>query len=142
MGAAAWVSPAAPTPRLTTAHQEREKRLSKNRRVRRSLEAIKRKYAESVGAEIEDDGSVLVEFEAYDEVWRIPHPLFATDDWQERVDAATTNADKARAVLGDEQYERWRAAGGTSGEVMLMLLDITQDMQDTLPGEGGGPTRS
>jgi hypothetical protein len=108
--------------------------MAQNREGRRKLSQVRGKYVEAVGGE-------QVEFEADDgTVFSFPHPLFADDDWQEQVDGASNNAEKARAVLGDEQYERFVEAGGRSSDIGLLLMDTMKQMQGALAD--GTPTRS
>lgn len=85
-------------------------------------------------------GSDQVEYElASGEVLTFPHPLFAEDEWITAVDDAESNRDKARAILGDEQYDKFVAAGHVDSEIGLIFLAVQQDMKDQV---GRRPTRS
>ncbi|QBI53423.1 hypothetical protein [Streptomonospora litoralis] len=118
-----------------------------NRKTRRTLEATKKKFIERTDCETGEDGVVYASFEAFDKVWTFPHPLFASDEWQASVDAAAeTNIGKAQAVLGEQQWEQFQAAGGTASDVMIMFTDVQLTMQDEISGAGptppAGPTQS
>ncbi|MEW1754704.1 hypothetical protein [Streptomyces angustmyceticus] len=108
--------------------------MSKPNRKRYKLTEVKAQYAEAVGGED-------VEFEADNgELFTFPHPLFADDDWSKGVDEAETAKDKARAMLGDEQYEKYAAAGNSDNDVFLLFMAVQQDAQGQL--KKGRPTRS
>lgn len=125
-----------------------------NRKTRRSLEATKKKYMEATDAETRDfpmpdgttaPGVAVVCFDAFDQEWCFPHPLFAPDAWREEVDAAESDTDKAVAIIGADQYEKFTAAGGSGSDVMIMWMDVTTSMQDEIrdaSGKSSGPTRS
>lgn len=113
---------------------------AKNRKTRRTLEATKSKFMERTGCEQLEDGVVYASFEAFGQDWYMPHPLFATEEWQEQVDNAENNAGKAEAVLGAEQYARFRSAGGSATDVVLMLMDLSTSLEDDLSETG--PTQS
>ncbi|MFV2198462.1 hypothetical protein [Nocardiopsis sp. LOL_012] len=114
--------------------------VDKNRKTRRTLGAVRRKYAEKLDLESADNPVVTFDGEDGDE-YTIPHPLFADDAWSEQVDAADTTAGKARAILGDDQYEKFRAhPDHRDADIMLMFLEINQATQGQLTD--GGPTRS
>ncbi|MCR8947234.1 hypothetical protein NW249_34675 [Streptomyces sp. OUCMDZ-4982] len=97
--------------------------MSKPNKRRYKLAEVKQQFVEAVGGEqVEfetDAGDVLV----------FPHPLFTDAEWDARVDGATTAEDKARAILGDEQYEKYQAAGHGDGDIALLLMAVQQDMQ-------------
>lgn len=107
--------------------------MSKPNKKRYKLSTIKAQFAEAVGGED-------VEFELDDgEVLTFPHPLFADDDWSKAVDEAEGSADKARAMLGDEQYEKFKAQGGVDNDIALLFLAVQQDSQGQVKRR---PTRS
>ncbi|WP_037888314.1 hypothetical protein [Streptomyces sp. Tu 6176] len=107
--------------------------MSKPNKKRYVMSQVRQQYTEAVGGdqvEVElSDGQVLT----------FPHPLFAEDEWSEAVDAAENNHDKAVAILGAEQYEKFRAAGHADADVALLFLAVQQDMQDKVKRR---PTRS
>ncbi|MBB6172173.1 hypothetical protein HNR23_002233 [Nocardiopsis mwathae] len=109
----------------------------KNRKTRRTLAAVRRKYTETLGL----DDEAKVAFDGEDgETYAFPHPLFADDEWSEAFDAAKTTSDKARAILGD-QYEQFIAhPEHRDADVMLVFLDVNASLQDELVD--GRPTRS
>ncbi|MFD7319226.1 hypothetical protein [Streptomyces sp. NPDC059883] len=96
--------------------------MSKPNKKRYILEQVHEQYAEAVGGE-------LVEFEARGETYSFPHPLFAEEEWADSVDAAESAKDKARAMLGDEQYAKYKAAGGSDNDIALLFMAIQQDSQ-------------
>ncbi|MDX2551326.1 hypothetical protein [Streptomyces stelliscabiei] len=106
--------------------------MSKPNKKRYVLSQVKQQFEEAVGPEVEfelDNGEVLT----------FPHPLFADDEWSNAVDAAETNRDKAHAILGDEQYDKFVAAGHQDMEMALLFLAVQQDMQGQVKRR---PTRS
>jgi hypothetical protein len=127
--------------------------MAKNRKARRALESVKSKYMEATGAETRPftlpDGEevadlVVIPFDAFGSEWFMPHPMFAPDAWKEAVDQSDSESEKARAILGEEQFEKFAAAGGTSSDVMLMWVDVSATLQDDIRDAQGksGPTRS
>ncbi|HLU76148.1 MAG TPA: hypothetical protein VKZ82_28480 [Nonomuraea sp.] len=109
-----------------------------NRKTRRTLAAVKKKYVEALDL-VETDGAIMVPFEAYGEVWEFPHPMFADPEWSQAVDQADTNEAKGAAILGEDQYERFIKAGGSIADLLLIFMDVARTTQDELPT--GGPTR-
>jgi hypothetical protein len=107
--------------------------MSKPNRKRYKLAEVKAQFTEALGGED-------VEFELDNgEVLTFPHPLFAPDEWSTAVDEAETNRDKALAILGDEQYDKYVAAGHADSEIGLLFLAVQQDMRDQVKKR---PTRS
>lgn len=97
------------------------------------LSAIVEQRTEALGGE-------NVEFTFGGETFTMPHPLLADDAWKEAInDAGDSDVENARAMLGDEQYERFLAAGGRSGYVMLLVQKLVDDTQDSV---GERPTQS
>ncbi|MFJ2182987.1 hypothetical protein ACIOJG_20435 [Streptomyces anulatus] len=98
--------------------------MSKPNRKRYKLSEVKQQFTEAVGGE-------SVEFELDNgEVLEFPHPLFATDEWSTAVDDAETSRQKAHAILGDDQYDKYVAAGHADSEIGLLFLAVQQDMRD------------
>ncbi|AXQ51855.1 tail assembly chaperone [Gordonia phage Catfish] len=85
------------------------------------------------------DGS-LVEFSFGGESFEIPHPLFADDDFKDDLALVESDVDLAVQYLGEEQYERFRAVGGKSGFVGILIERIVKDASDS--DADGNPTRS
>jgi hypothetical protein len=107
--------------------------MSKPNKKRYVLSQVKQQYTEALGGE-------TVEFELDNgEVLSFPHPLFADDEWSAAVDEAETNREKAHAILGDEQYDKYVAAGHADAEIGLLFLAVQQDMRDQVKKR---PTRS
>ncbi|MCX4661502.1 hypothetical protein [Streptomyces uncialis] len=100
--------------------------MSKPNKKRYKLSLVRAQYAEAVGGE-------TVEMELNNgEIVTFPHPLFADDEWAARVDEAQNNGAKARAILGEDQYEQLRAAGNEDVEVSLTLMALNEDSQGQL----------
>ena len=107
--------------------------MSKPNRKRYKLAEVKQQFTDAVGGED-------VEFElANGEILTFPHPLFAPDEWSTAVDEAESNRDKAHAILGDEQYDKFVAAGHQDADIALLFLAVQQDMQGQVKKR---PTRS
>lgn len=107
--------------------------MSKPNRKRYKLSEVKQQMTDAVGGD-------QVEFETDNgDVLTFPHPLFTDEEWDEKVDGAETARDKAIAILGEEQYEKYAAAGHKDGDIALLMLAVQQDMQDQVRKR---PTRS
>ncbi|MFC5992951.1 hypothetical protein ACFQE5_01850 [Pseudonocardia hispaniensis] len=82
-------------------------------------------------------------FKFADQVWSIPHPLLADDEWkaglQDLRDDGAGDVEVAEYHMGAEQWERFKAAGGRSGIVFDVFRRAAQQMV-ALDGEGR-PTR-
>lgn len=97
--------------------------MSKPNKKRYVLSQVKAQYTEAVGGD-------QVEFETNKgDILHFPHPMFADDEWTEAVDGAESSKDKALAILGQEQYDTYAAAGHGDGDIGLLLLAVQQDMQ-------------
>ncbi|WP_263170687.1 hypothetical protein [Streptomyces sp. SCSIO ZS0520] len=107
--------------------------MSKPNRRRYRMAEVRQQFADAVGGE-----DIEVEL-SNGEVLTFPHPLFADDEWSTTVDEAESNRDKAHAILGDEQYEKFVAAGHQDADVALLFLAVQQDMQGQVKRR---PTRS
>ncbi|MFJ5887499.1 hypothetical protein [Streptomyces californicus] len=89
-------------------------------RKKYNLADVHAQFAEAVGGE-------EVEFDAEGGPYSFPHPMFADEAWAEKVDAAENAAEKGRAMLGDEQYEKYKAAGNSDTDLGLLFLAVQQD---------------
>ncbi|MFI7240110.1 hypothetical protein [Streptomyces cyaneofuscatus] len=89
-------------------------------RKKYNLATVHDQFAEAVGGE-------EVEFDAPGGPYSFPHPMFADEDWAEKVDASENAAQKGRALLGDEQYEKYKAAGNNDTDLGLLFLAVQQD---------------
>lgn len=97
--------------------------MSKPNRARYKMAEVHAQFAEAVGGED-------VEFETADgSVFTFPHPLFADSEYAKAIDDAEDDAAKARVLLGDDQYEKYKAAGGTDNDISLLFLAVQQDSQ-------------
>lgn len=108
--------------------------MSKPGKARFKLEALRQQATESLGIEpgytIElDDGSEI----------NIAHPMFVDDEVQKRLENAESTIEVAKAVLGDEDFDRFLAAGGRSNDVALAWTMMQNEAQAVLPT--GNPTR-
>lgn len=107
--------------------------MSKPNKRRYKLSQVKAQMEEAVGGD-------QVEFETdAGDVLTFPHPLFTDEEWDEKVDGAETAHDKAVAILGEEQYEKYTAAGHKDGDIALLMMAVQQDMQGQIRKR---PTRS
>lgn len=107
--------------------------MSKPNKKRYVMSQVREQFSEAVGGE-----DIEVEL-SNGEVLTFPHPLFADDEWATRVDEAESNRDKAHAILGNEQYDKFVAAGHQDADVALLFLAVQQDMQGQVKRR---PTRS
>lgn len=97
------------------------------------LDAIVAQRREAVGG---DD----IAFTWAGDTYSFPHPLLASDEWKEHcADADPDDVSQVRAMLGDEQYDRFHAAGGQAGFVMLIVQQVQQSLRDEMAD--GTPTR-
>ncbi|MFJ7238216.1 hypothetical protein ACIQWB_13935 [Streptomyces olivaceus] len=107
--------------------------MSKPNRKRYKLSEVKQQMTEAVGGD-------QVEFETDNgDILTFPHPLFTDQEWDEKVDGAENPRDKALAILGEEQYAKYAAAGHKDGDIGLLMLAVQQDMQGQIKRR---PTRS
>lgn len=98
------------------------------------LDTIVAQRREAVGG---DDITFTWKGEAYS----FPHPLLASDEWKDTVAAAgVADVDQVRAMMGEEQYERFHAAGGQAGFVMLIVAQVQKGLRAEL-ADDGRPTR-
>lgn len=107
--------------------------MGKPNRKRYRMSEVKAQMTEAVGGtevEFETDAGDILTF---------PHPLFTDDDWDEKVDGAENSKDKAIAILGEEQYEKYAAAGHKDSDIGLLMIAVQQDMQGQIKKR---PTRS
>ncbi|RLL68134.1 hypothetical protein [Streptomyces sp. Z26] len=108
--------------------------MSKPNKKRYILAEVRGQYAEAVGGEdVTFEGPGGVEY-------TMPHPLFAPKEWKEAVDAADDDEGQARAMLGEEQWATFEAAGGDPTDMVLLNMALREDMQGSL--KNGRPTRS
>lgn len=107
--------------------------MSKPNKKRYVMQQVRQQFEEAVGGP-------EIELELLNgEIITFPHPLFADDEWSARVDEAETNRDKAHAILGDDQYDKFVAAGHQDAEIGILFLAVQQDMQSQVKRR---PTRS
>lgn len=108
--------------------------MSKPGKARFKLEALREQATESLGV----TPGYIIELEDGTEV-TIPNPMFVDDETQETIEAADSTIDIAKAVLGEELFDKFRAAGGRSNDVALAWNMMQKDAEATMPG--GNPTR-
>ncbi|MFI0469297.1 hypothetical protein ACH347_34930 [Saccharopolyspora sp. 5N102] len=67
------------------------------------------------------------------EQWRAKCPIMADDEWKDELRELTSDIDVAEHYLGVEQYERFVAAGGRAGVVVLAVREYmaTQRAEDS-----------
>jgi hypothetical protein len=107
-----------------------------NRSTAWTRASVKKKLIETVG-----EPTIEYDPEGDGNVYTFPHPLF--------YDAATKKAlgelkdddedGTARVLLGDEQYDKFVAAGGTSDEITRILIITSGETRESLAN--GTPTR-
>ncbi|MDT0381434.1 hypothetical protein RM572_21990 [Streptomyces sp. DSM 42041] len=107
--------------------------MSKPNKKRYILSAVRAQYAEAVGGE-------EIEFEGPGGTFTMPHPMFAPSAWKKAVDDAEDDDELARAMLGDEQYDKFVEAGGDPSDVNFVRMAAMEDMKGEL--KNGRPTRS
>lgn len=73
--------------------------------------------------------------------WWIRHPLLADDEWKDELEDLDDNdaVGIAQHYMGEEQYDKFVAAGGRSGYVVLIIREIGRELTDMTPE--GRPTR-
>lgn len=108
--------------------------MSKPGKARFKLEALREQATESLGA----SPGYVIELDDGTEV-TIPNPMFVDDDTQETIEAADSTIDIARAVLGDDTFDKFRAAGGRSNDVAIAWQLMQKEAEANLPS--GNPTR-
>jgi hypothetical protein len=97
------------------------------------LDALVAQRREAVGG---DD----IVFKFAGEKFSFPHPLLASDEWKDEVAAAgQADVDQVRAMMGDEQYDRFHALGGQAGFVMMIVQKVQHALRDETPD--GRPTQ-
>lgn len=100
----------------------------KNRRTSYTIAQASKKVADSVGGE-------RIEFfvEEGGDPFYMPHPYFydkATKKAFKNMDDEDDEA-QGRILLGDEQYERFIASGGTDEGINIVMIAVQQDMKKT-----------
>lgn len=85
-------------------------------------------------------GGTDVEFDFNGQSWSFPNPLFCGDKWSEEFQTLTGQEEVARFLLGDEQFDKFIAAGGNSNHVTLLLGQASRDTAAAM--QDGSPTRS
>lgn len=111
---------------VTTAKAEQK------RKARYTRTVVRAKVTEAVGGESFDYSP--------DDVhdFTLPHPLLYSDDVATALEKAGNDEEKvARTLLGD-QYDDFKAAGGTDRELGLLMIAVNTDTRDAL--SNGRPT--
>ena len=97
------------------------------------LDAIVDQRREAVGG---DD----IVFSFKGETYSFPHPLLASDEWKETVASAEVDdVSQVRAMLGEDQYDKFHDAGGQAGFVMLLVAEVQKGLRDEM--DDGRPTQ-
>lgn len=102
-----------------------------------SLHAIRQKYKETHPG-VTDTIDFTIKDGKDARVYHIEHPLLQSNKTKEAVTAATTDIDMVKAVLGD-QWDDFIKDGGQVSDVMLLLNEISEQMEAVTPD--GVPTR-
>lgn len=113
-----------------------------NRHARRSIAATRKKYAESLGLESAENPVVV--FEGLDgQEYSFTHPMYMDEETEKIVSSQSedvTQEDRVRALLGEEQYERYTAhSDHLLVDVMLEFGEAGRDVRDVM--SDGTPTR-
>lgn len=108
--------------------------MSKPGKARFKLEALRDQATESLGA----TPGYIIELNDGTEV-TIPNPMFVDDETQELLEAADSTIEIARAVLGEDTFDKFRAAGGRSNDVAIAWQLMQKETEGRLPN--GNPTR-
>lgn len=107
--------------------------MTKSETMTFDLDAIVDQRREAVGG---DD----IVFTFKGDTFSFPHPLLASDEWKETVaDAGIGDVDQVRAMMGEDQYERFHKLGGQAGFVMLIVQQVQRSLRDEM--DDGRPTR-
>lgn len=64
------------------------------------------------------------------EVFSMPHPLFADDEWKDGLADVDSDVEFGEYVLGEEQYARFRELGGRSSHLAILVQKIQTDARD------------
>lgn len=110
---------------------------TKSNRNRYKIAEVKAQMRDAVGGDTvdveTDDGSVF----------HLPHPLF----YDRAMKAALKALDDedsdgiARALLGDDQFDKYVDAGGDPDDLNFVMMAVQKDATDSLAGRAR-PTRS
>lgn len=107
--------------------------MTKSETMTFDLDAIVEQRREAVGGD-----EIVFTFKG--DTFSFPHPLLASDEWKETVaDAGIGDVDQVRAMLGEEQYDRYHALGGQAGFVMLIVSQVQKSLRDEM--DDGRPTQ-
>ena len=101
-----------------------------------TLEEIDAQAAEAVG------GTHILIKAGEGEPFRMEHPMFRspeTEDLLEPLEETDTEGIARVLIGGDEEYERFIAAGGTAAHINRTIFVVSQRFQDV---QKGRPTRS
>jgi hypothetical protein len=71
--------------------------------------------------------------------WTAKHPLLADDDWNEQLQELDDTVDVAAHYMGEEQWEKFAAAGGYAGIVIFAVREEGKRMTSEVNER---PTRS
>lgn len=112
----------------------------KNRKTRRAIASVRRKYVEALGLESEENPVVV--FDGLDgEEYSFLHPVFMDEEQQQEIDSETTQKGKAAALMGEEQWKKFCSHPAHSPvDVMLLFGEVAKETQDFM-GDGT-PTQS
>lgn len=81
------------------------------------LDAIIAQRSEALG--IDDGGELGFTFKG--KRYTMQHPLFASDEWQDKFADLDSQTEIGRHCLGDDQYDEFTANGGRAGFVLLVI---------------------
>lgn len=93
-------------------------------------------------AEARGDEGYTFSFTAYGQEWTAKDPMLLTDDEKDELAELSFDVDVAAFFMGDEQYDKFIAAGGQSSHFVLALTEYQRSQQDTASGRPTRPNRS
>jgi hypothetical protein len=119
-------------------HRQEGPPVSKPNGKVRKLSQVRSQVADAIGG---DD----VAFETDDgQQFSMPHPLFYTAAMKQAMEDAEEGDDEAqvRIMLGEAEFERFKAAGGDPNDVNLLGLQLSRETRDWMSGRPTQPSTS
>ncbi|MGU3409112.1 hypothetical protein ACLBWP_03310 [Microbacterium sp. M1A1_1b] len=99
-----------------------------NRRTSFTLAQARKKVEESVGGD-----TIEIFVEEGGEPFYIPHPYFYDSATKKALKDTDDDDESAasRVLLGDEQYDRFIAAGGSDDALNFVMIAVNQELQES-----------
>lgn len=102
------------------------------------------RVAEAKQQMVDKLGTDKVEFEAESgDVFSFPHPVFYSSALKKQLKAVDDDDAEGifRILLGDEEFERYEAAGNDVDDLSFIMMQVQEDTEGALAGRKR-PTRS